>query len=95
MNVSGWRNLRKNRREGFGVGECCGYVWGIGVGIDWVVEGEVEMSYGLEVKSEEGEEFKTEGKEKEWRYRREESQDEASKVGEEEVGEWQTYCIVD
>ena len=53
------------------------------------------MSYGLEVKSEEGEEFKTEGKEKEWRYRREESQDEASKVGEEEVGEWQTYCIVD
>ena len=53
------------------------------------------MSYGLEVKSEEGEEFKTEGKGKEWRYRREESQDEASKVGEEEVGEWQTYCIVD
>lgn len=37
----------------------------------------------------------TEGKEKEWRYRREGSQDGASKVGEEEDGEWQTYCKVD
>lgn len=53
------------------------------------------MSCGLEVKSEEGEELKTEGKEKEWRYRREASQDEASKVGEEEDGKWQTYCEVD
>lgn len=71
-------------------------VWGIiGVGIGWVVEGEVEMSCGLEVKSEEGEELETEGKEKERRYRREGSQDGTSKVGEEEDGEWQTYCKVD